>query len=222
MPVIVYSVLRLGLFALALLGLWAAGMGGWLPSGSPSAARPPVRASHRGWRPTPRPRTPRRSSHPLTRVRARARGPAARRRRAPAGLCRPRPGPAGCPARRPAPCRPAPRPGPGAAPPGAPPVPRWRTPHRRGSPGQAARRTPGGRGARRVYAWQLALAILAGAVCAIEAPGSLLVLLLLVPVGVLAGTVLVGARGILLGPVLAGTGLLELAYGVLLGLGLAL
>src|SRR5665648_775070 len=30
MPVIVYSVLRLGLFALALLGLWATGMGGWL------------------------------------------------------------------------------------------------------------------------------------------------------------------------------------------------
>jgi hypothetical protein len=30
MPVIIYSVLRLGLFALALLGLWAAGMGGWL------------------------------------------------------------------------------------------------------------------------------------------------------------------------------------------------
>lgn len=30
MPVILYSVLRLGLFALALLGLWAAGMGGWL------------------------------------------------------------------------------------------------------------------------------------------------------------------------------------------------
>lgn len=30
MPVIVYSVLRLGLFALALVGLWAAGMGGWL------------------------------------------------------------------------------------------------------------------------------------------------------------------------------------------------
>ncbi len=30
MPVIVYSVLRLGLFALALLGLLAAGMGGWL------------------------------------------------------------------------------------------------------------------------------------------------------------------------------------------------
>ena len=80
----------------------------------------------------------------------------------------------------------------------------------------------GERRARRVYAWQLALAILAGAVCAIAAPGALLVLLLLVPAGVLAGTVLVGARGVLLRPVLAGTGLLELAYGVLLGLGLAL
>src|SRR5674476_1308851 len=30
MAVILYSVLRLGLFALALLGLWATGMGGWL------------------------------------------------------------------------------------------------------------------------------------------------------------------------------------------------
>src|SRR5665811_1332943 len=124
--------------------------------------------------------------HPGDWVRARARGQAALRRRAPAGPCRPAPGPAGCPARRPAPCRPAPRPGPGAAAPGANRVPRWRTPHRRGSPGPAARRTPGGRGARRVYAWQLALAILAGAVCAIEAPGALLVLLLLVPAGVLA------------------------------------
>jgi 1,4-dihydroxy-2-naphthoate octaprenyltransferase len=34
--------------------------------------------------------------------------------------------------------------------------------------------------------------------------------------------VLAGARGRLLIPVLAGTGLLELAFGVLLGLGLAL
>ena len=34
--------------------------------------------------------------------------------------------------------------------------------------------------------------------------------------------VLAGANGILLRPVLGGTGLLELAYGVLLGLGLAL
>jgi hypothetical protein len=30
MPVIIYSVLRLGLFALALVGLMLAGMGGWL------------------------------------------------------------------------------------------------------------------------------------------------------------------------------------------------
>lgn len=30
MPVVIYSLLRLGLFALALVGLWRAGMGGWL------------------------------------------------------------------------------------------------------------------------------------------------------------------------------------------------
>lgn len=30
MPVISYSVLRLGLFAAALVGLWLVGMGGWL------------------------------------------------------------------------------------------------------------------------------------------------------------------------------------------------
>jgi hypothetical protein len=29
-PVVTYSLLRLGLFAAALLGLWLAGMGGWL------------------------------------------------------------------------------------------------------------------------------------------------------------------------------------------------
>jgi hypothetical protein len=29
-PVVAYSLLRLGLFAAALLGLWLAGMGGWL------------------------------------------------------------------------------------------------------------------------------------------------------------------------------------------------
>src|SRR5665647_1146077 len=159
MPVIVYSVLRLGLFALALLGLWAAGMGGWLLVvvgavaagalsyvllGSQRTAAAIWIAERRaatrprfspGWRPTPRPRTPRYSGNRVTRVRARARGRAARRRRAPARPCRPAPGPAGCPARRPAPCRPAPRPGPGAAAPGATPVPRWRTPRRRGSPG---------------------------------------------------------------------------------------
>lgn len=30
MPVVTYSLLRLGVFALALLGLWLAGMGSWL------------------------------------------------------------------------------------------------------------------------------------------------------------------------------------------------
>lgn len=29
-PVVIYSLLRLGLFAAALIGLWAVGMGGWL------------------------------------------------------------------------------------------------------------------------------------------------------------------------------------------------
>lgn len=76
--------------------------------------------------------------------------------------------------------------------------------------------------ARRVYAAMLAVAILAGVVCAFAAPWCLLVLLLAVPAGILAGTVLLGARGVLLKPVLAGTGLLELGYGVLLGLGLSL
>jgi 1,4-dihydroxy-2-naphthoate octaprenyltransferase len=76
--------------------------------------------------------------------------------------------------------------------------------------------------ARRVYVAELAVAIMAGAACAVAAPGALLVLLLLLPAGALAVTVLLGARGVLLVPVLAGTGLLELGYGVLLGLGLAL
>lgn len=79
----------------------------------------------------------------------------------------------------------------------------------------------GDRQARRVYVWQLAGALVAGAACAVEAPGALLVLLLIVPAATLAVTVLLGARGRLLRPVLAGTGLLELAFGILLGLGLA-
>ena len=77
--------------------------------------------------------------------------------------------------------------------------------------------------ARRVYAGFLAVAVLASLVCAFAAPWSALAGVgLLVPAGVLAGTVLVGARGVLLKPVLAGTGLLQLGYGILLGLGLAL
>jgi 1,4-dihydroxy-2-naphthoate octaprenyltransferase len=76
--------------------------------------------------------------------------------------------------------------------------------------------------ARRVYGWLLASALLVGLACAVVAPGVLLLLLLVGPAGVLATTVLLGARGVLLAPVLVGTGLLELGYGVLLGLGLAI
>ena len=76
--------------------------------------------------------------------------------------------------------------------------------------------------ARRVYAAFLAVAMVVGLACALVAPWSVLVLLLVVPAAILAGTVLLGARGVLLRPVLAGTGMLELGYGVLLGLGLAL
>jgi len=64
--------------------------------------------------------------------------------------------------------------------------------------------------------------ILLGLMCAFAAPWSMLVGLLALPVALLAFTVLIGARGRALIPVLAGTGLLELAYGALLGFGLAL
>lgn len=80
----------------------------------------------------------------------------------------------------------------------------------------------GERRARRMYAWMLVLALVAGALCAVWAAGALLVLLAAPGAVILAVTVLAGARGVLLRPVLAGTGLLELGYGVLLGLGLAI
>jgi 1,4-dihydroxy-2-naphthoate polyprenyltransferase len=76
--------------------------------------------------------------------------------------------------------------------------------------------------ARRVYAAFVLLPVVLGALCAFAAPWAVLVLGLAVPAGLLAGTVLLGARGILLKPVLAGTGLLELAFGLMLGLGLSL
>ncbi len=80
----------------------------------------------------------------------------------------------------------------------------------------------GERRARRLFALELVGALVAGAVCAIAAPWSLLVLLLALPVTLLGLTVLAGAHGRLLVPVLAGTGLVSLGYGVLLGTGLAL
>ncbi len=80
----------------------------------------------------------------------------------------------------------------------------------------------GERRARVAYALLVAVPILLGLVCAFAAPWSLLVMLLALPAGLLSFTVLVGARGRALVPVLAGTGMLELGFGVLLGLGLAL
>ncbi|WP_315095810.1 1,4-dihydroxy-2-naphthoate polyprenyltransferase [uncultured Cellulomonas sp.] len=81
----------------------------------------------------------------------------------------------------------------------------------------------GDRLARRVYAGLVVVPVLLGGiVCAFASPWTLIVLALLAPAVVLAVTVQLGARGRALVPVLAGTGLLELAFGVLLGLGLAL
>jgi 1,4-dihydroxy-2-naphthoate octaprenyltransferase len=79
----------------------------------------------------------------------------------------------------------------------------------------------GDRRARRAYAGMVVLPVLLGMACAFANPWALVVTLLLLPAGILAFTVLVGARGIALVPVLAGTGMFELAFGVLLGLGLA-
>jgi 1,4-dihydroxy-2-naphthoate octaprenyltransferase len=76
--------------------------------------------------------------------------------------------------------------------------------------------------ARRAYAALVILPVLLGTVCAFANPWAVIVLVLLAPAIVLAVAVLVGARGKALIPVLAGTGMLELAFGVLLGMGLAL
>ena len=80
----------------------------------------------------------------------------------------------------------------------------------------------GERNARRLFAAEMGVALVLAAVCAIAAPWALLTLLLTLPVTLLSLTVLAGARGRLLLPVLAGTGLVQLGYGALLGLGLAL
>jgi 1,4-dihydroxy-2-naphthoate octaprenyltransferase len=76
--------------------------------------------------------------------------------------------------------------------------------------------------ARVAYTWFVGLPILLGAACVLAAPWALLVLLLGAGAAVLVVAVRAGARGVALVPVLAGTGMLQLGYGVLLGLGLAL
>ncbi|WP_125773418.1 1,4-dihydroxy-2-naphthoate polyprenyltransferase [Antribacter gilvus] len=76
--------------------------------------------------------------------------------------------------------------------------------------------------ARRAYVGLLWVPVLLGMACAFWAPWSLATVLLLGPAALLALPVVAGARGRLLIPVLAGTGMFELGYGVLLGIGLAI
>ncbi|SDS84922.1 1,4-dihydroxy-2-naphthoate polyprenyltransferase [Paraoerskovia marina] len=80
----------------------------------------------------------------------------------------------------------------------------------------------GDRRARWAYVGMIWVPLALGVVCAIAAPWSLLVLLLLAPAVLLCLPVLAGATGPGLVRVLAGTGMFELAFGILLGLGLAL
>ncbi|PRZ09674.1 1,4-dihydroxy-2-naphthoate prenyltransferase [Isoptericola sp. CG 20/1183] len=76
--------------------------------------------------------------------------------------------------------------------------------------------------ARRVYALWIVVPVLLALACAAWNPWAFLVTVLLLPAVLLVIPVIAGARGRALVPVLAGTGMFELAYGVLLGLGLAL
>ncbi|WP_166845477.1 1,4-dihydroxy-2-naphthoate polyprenyltransferase [Isoptericola sp. BMS4] len=76
--------------------------------------------------------------------------------------------------------------------------------------------------ARRAYAAGILLPVALGVACAAWTPWALLVTVLLLPAVLLVTPVVAGAQGRALVPVLAGTGMFELAYGVLLGAGLAL
>lgn len=75
--------------------------------------------------------------------------------------------------------------------------------------------------ARRAYVAMIWLPLALGVACAFFNPWALMTLFLLLPAVLLTLPVKAGARGPLLIPVLAGTGMYELAFGVLLGLGLA-
>lgn len=76
--------------------------------------------------------------------------------------------------------------------------------------------------ARKAYLAGIWLPLLVGALCAFWNPWSLLVVLLVGPAIMVSLPVLAGARGRLLVPVLASTGLYELAFGLTLAIGLAL
>lgn len=76
--------------------------------------------------------------------------------------------------------------------------------------------------ARRLYVAMIWLPLLLGVLCVFANGWAVIVLLLAFPAVLLSIPVLAGARGLLLVPVLAGTGMYELGFGLLLGLGLAL
>jgi 1,4-dihydroxy-2-naphthoate octaprenyltransferase len=75
--------------------------------------------------------------------------------------------------------------------------------------------------ARRAYLWLIWTPLALGVACAHWATPSLLVLLLALPAVALSLPVIAGVRGRLLVPVLGGTCLYSLAFGVLLAIGLA-
>lgn len=76
--------------------------------------------------------------------------------------------------------------------------------------------------ARRTYVAMIWLPLLLGTLCAFWSGWAVLVLLLILPAVLLSLPMLAGARGPLLVPVLSATGKFELAFGVLLGIGLGL
>ena len=76
--------------------------------------------------------------------------------------------------------------------------------------------------ARQLYLAAIWIPLLIGAVLTIWAPWSLLVMLLLLPAALLTLPVRAGLTGPALVPSLMGTGMYELAYGILLAIGLAL
>jgi 1,4-dihydroxy-2-naphthoate octaprenyltransferase len=75
--------------------------------------------------------------------------------------------------------------------------------------------------ARALYAWEMWLALLAAAVCAIGRPRVLVVLLMAVPTARLTAAVGAGLRGPDLVRLLARTGQVELGYAVMMGLAMA-
>lgn len=76
--------------------------------------------------------------------------------------------------------------------------------------------------ARRLYVAMIWIPLVLAIVCSFFNPWTLIALLMGFPAVLLTIPVLAGARGKLLVPVLAGTGMFELGFGILLALGLAI